>query len=246
MTVVKGNYGGRKVREGTVVSDKMQKTVLVAVEEHVKHRLYKKRVKRVHKFMAHDENETARTGDRVRIVESRPVSRFKRWAVVEVIERIELPEIAPESIDLDLLGEGKPAESAAVTVAATPAAAAVAEPEAVAEETVAEPEAAPEEIVVEEAAAEPAVAEPAAAPEAEEVAMPDAVAEVVAEPEAAAEEVVVEDAAVEPAAAEQVAAPEAEEAATAAAEEPAAEVSEPAVQEAAPVEEIETPEEEAK
>lgn len=214
MTVVKGKYGGRKVREGTVVSDKMQKTVLVAVEEHVKHRLYKKRVKRVHKFMAHDENETARTGDRVRIVESRPVSRYKRWAVVEVIERIELPEIAPESIDLDLLGEGKPAEATSAAEAAAP-------------------EAADAEVAV-----EPEAATPEAAPE-----------EVVAEPEAASEEVVVEEAAVEPAAAEQVAAPEAEEATTAVAEEPAAEVSEPAVaaaQEAAPVEEIETAEEEAK
>ena len=253
MTVVKGKYGGRKVREGTVVSDKMQKTVLVAVEEHVKHRLYKKRVKRVHKFMAHDENETAHTGDRVRIVESRPVSRFKRWAVVEVIERIELPEIAPESIDLDLMGEGKPAESAPVAEAATPEAVAteaIAEPEAAPEETVAEPETVAEEIAVEEAAVEPVVAEQAAPPEAEEAVTPEAAAEVVAEPEAAAEEIVVEEAAVEPAVAEQVAAPEAEEAVSAAAEEPAAtEVSEPApdaVQEAAPVEEIETPEEEAK
>lgn len=162
MTVVKGKYGGRKVREGTVVSDKMQKTVLVAVEEHVRHRLYKKRVKRVHKFMAHDENETAHTGDRVRIVESRPVSRNKRWAVVEVIERIELPEIAPESIDLDLLGEVKAAESAPVTETAAP--------EAAAAEVVAEPEAAPEEVVVEEAVVEPAVAEQVAAREAEEAA----------------------------------------------------------------------------
>src|SRR3990172_1868313 len=83
----RGKYGRRKVREGTVVSDKMQKTIVVAVEEHVKHRLYKKRVKRVHKFMAHDEGETAKLGDRVRIIESRPVSKNKRWALVEVLQR---------------------------------------------------------------------------------------------------------------------------------------------------------------
>ena len=219
MTVVKGKYGGRKVREGTVVSDKMQKTVLVAVEEHVKHRLYKKRVKRVHKFMAHDENETAHTGDRVRIVESRPVSRYKRWAVVEVIERIELPEIAPESIDLDLLGEAKAAESAPVTEAAAP--------EAVPAEVVAEPEAAAPEAAPAEVVAEPEAATPEAAP-AEVVAEPEAAtpeaapAEVVAEPEAAPEEIVAEEAAAEPAVAEEVAAPEAEEPATATAEEPAA------------------------
>src|SRR5512134_1947400 len=108
MPASKGKYSGRKVREGTVVSDKMQKTILVAVEEHVKHRLYKKRVKRVHKFMAHDEAETAKLGDRVRIIESRPASRNKRWAIVEVLQRVELPEVAAESIDLDLLGEVKP------------------------------------------------------------------------------------------------------------------------------------------
>ena len=166
MPSAKGKYGGRKVREGTVVSDKMQKTVLVAVEEHVKHRLYKKRVKRVHKFMAHDETETARLGDKVRIVESRPVSKNKRWALVEVLQRIELPEIAAESIDLDLLGEVKPD----VTEAEETAVAAAPEPEAVAAEAPAveaepEPEAAePEEVTVEEV---PAV-EPEPAPVAEE------------------------------------------------------------------------------
>src|SRR3990170_4067842 len=160
MPATKRKYGGRKVREGTVVSDKMQKTVLVAVEEHVKHRLYKKRVKRLHKFMAHDEQETAKMGDRVRIIESRPVSKNKRWALVEVLQRIELPEVAAESIDLDLLGEVKPVAAEAEAPAEEPAAT-----EAAAEiEAAPEPEAetaAPEEIVVEE------TAEPEAAPEAE-------------------------------------------------------------------------------
>ncbi len=110
MTARGGKYGGRKVREGTVVSDKMQKTVVVAVESHFRHPLYKKRVRRIRRFMAHDEAEEARLGDRVRIVESRPISRRKRWRVVEVLAKSELPEVAAASIDLDLLGEVKPEE----------------------------------------------------------------------------------------------------------------------------------------
>src|SRR3989304_658231 len=131
---VKGKYGGRKVRDGTVVSDKMQKTVLVAVEEHVRHRLYKKRVRRLHRFMAHDEREDSKMGDRVRIVEAAPISRRKRWRVVEILHRAELPEVAPESIDLDLLGEVKRGEEA------TPVAAPVAEAAGDVEEIAVEPE----------------------------------------------------------------------------------------------------------
>lgn len=110
MTAQGGKYGGRKVREGTVVSDKMQKTVIVAVESHFRHPLYKKSVRRVRRFMAHDEAETAQLGDRVRIVESRPMSRRKRWRVVEVLAKAEMPELAAEAIDLELLGEVKPEE----------------------------------------------------------------------------------------------------------------------------------------
>lgn len=149
----RGKYGRRKVREGTVVSDKMQKTIVVAVEEHVKHRLYKKRVKRVHKFMAHDEGETAKLGDRVRIIESRPVSRNKRWALVDVMQRVELPEVAAESIDLDLLGEVKPALSDAEVPAAD------AEEAAVAEGAIAEPAAMEEPVLAEVVTPEPEVAE---------------------------------------------------------------------------------------
>lgn len=225
MPASKGKYGGRKVREGTVVSDKMQKTILVAVEEHVKHRLYKKRVKRVHKFMAHDEAETAKLGDRVRIIESRPVSRNKRWAIVEVLQRVELPEVAAESIDLDLLGEVKPVVEE--PVAAVPAEesaveeAPVAEPEAVEAEAEAEAEAAaPEEVVVEEAVDVQAEPEPVA----EE---PEPAA--VEEPEAVAEAVAAEEPATEPAAEEALAV---EEAPAEAAEEAAADVeSEPAAEE---------------
>jgi small subunit ribosomal protein S17 len=105
-------FGGRKVRQGIVVSDKMQKTVLVAVESFFRHRLYKKRVRRLKRYMVHDEEEVARLGDRVRIVESRPLSRHKRWRVVEVLTRAQMPEIEPEAIDLELLGQATRKEGA--------------------------------------------------------------------------------------------------------------------------------------
>ena len=103
MTAGQGAFGGRKTREGTVVSDKMEKTVVVAVHSSIQHRLYKKTIRRVKKYMAHDEEHTAKMGDRVRIVESAPVSKHKRWKVAEVLTRIELPEIAPEAIDSTLV-----------------------------------------------------------------------------------------------------------------------------------------------
>ncbi len=104
------HYGRRKVREGTVVSDKMPKTVLVAVETLSRHPLYKKAVRRLRRYMAHDEEDACRTGDRVRIVEWRPLSRHKRWRVVEILARAEAPELEPATIDLELLGEAKAAE----------------------------------------------------------------------------------------------------------------------------------------
>jgi small subunit ribosomal protein S17 len=105
VTAGQGAYGGRKTREGTVVSDKMEKTVVVAVHSSIRHRLYKKTIRRVKKYMAHDEQETAKMGDLVRIVESAPVSKRKRWRVAEVLTRVELPEIAPEAIDSTLVEE---------------------------------------------------------------------------------------------------------------------------------------------
>jgi len=77
----------RKVRLGTVVSDKMDKTVVVAVERQVAHPLYGKRIRRTRRFHAHDEENQAREGDLVRIMETRPLSRTKRWRLVEIIER---------------------------------------------------------------------------------------------------------------------------------------------------------------
>ena len=79
--------GLRKTRQGVVVSDKMDKTVVVAVEELEQHKLYKKAIKTTVKFKAHDENNEAHEGDKVSIMETRPLSKDKRWRVVEVIER---------------------------------------------------------------------------------------------------------------------------------------------------------------
>ncbi len=77
----------RKVRIGKVVSDKMDKTITVAVVDNVKHPLYNKIVKRTYKLKAHDENNECKIGDRVKVMETRPLSKDKRWRLVEVIER---------------------------------------------------------------------------------------------------------------------------------------------------------------
>jgi small subunit ribosomal protein S17 len=82
-----GVRGRRKTRVGTVVSDKMEKTVVVLVERRYAHPLYGKRVTRTKKYHAHDETNDCRIGDLVRIVETRPLSKLKRWRVVEVFER---------------------------------------------------------------------------------------------------------------------------------------------------------------
>ncbi len=81
--------GKRKVLVGTVVSDKMDKTVVVAVETLVRHPLYGKTIRRTKKFKAHDEDNTCRVGDRVKMMETRPLSKEKRWRIVQVIERAE-------------------------------------------------------------------------------------------------------------------------------------------------------------
>ena len=77
----------RKVRTGKVVSDKMDKTIVVAVEDHVTHPLYKKIVKRTYKLKAHDENNECNVGDTVRVMETRPLSKDKRWRLVEIVEK---------------------------------------------------------------------------------------------------------------------------------------------------------------
>ena len=77
----------RKTRVGKVVSDKMDKTIVVAVEDQVKHPLYNKIVKRTYKLKAHDENNECKVGDTVKVMETRPLSKDKRWRLVEIMEK---------------------------------------------------------------------------------------------------------------------------------------------------------------
>ena len=78
----------RKTRVGIVTSDKMDKTIVVSIIDNVKHPLYGKIVKRTYKLKAHDENNECHIGDRVRVMETRPLSKDKRWRLVEIIERV--------------------------------------------------------------------------------------------------------------------------------------------------------------
>jgi small subunit ribosomal protein S17 len=86
--------GHKNEKVGQVVSTKMQKTIVVEVSRRVSHRLYKKVIRKQKKFYAHDEEQTARVGDTVRIIESRPLSRLKRWQLAEVIRRAALVGVA--------------------------------------------------------------------------------------------------------------------------------------------------------
>ena len=79
----------RKTRVGQVVSDKMDKTIVVAIEDSVQHKLYKKIVKRTYKLKAHDENNECGIGDTVKVMETRPLSKDKRWRLVEIIKKAE-------------------------------------------------------------------------------------------------------------------------------------------------------------
>ena len=87
-----------KIRFGRVVSDKMDKTVVVAVETPKLHPLYRKTVKRAVKYKTHDENNECRSGDGVRIVETRPLSRQKRWRVAEIVTKGKVVEVRPEEV----------------------------------------------------------------------------------------------------------------------------------------------------
>ena len=78
----------RKIRVGKVVSNKMDKTIVVAIEELIQHKLYKKSVKRTVKFKVHDENNEAQVGDKVSIMETRPLSKEKRWRLVQIVEKV--------------------------------------------------------------------------------------------------------------------------------------------------------------
>ena len=88
--------GKRKVREGLVVSDKMDKTVVVAVETRKVHPLYKKAIRVTKKYKAHDENNACKIGDKVKIVETRPLSKEKSWRVTEIMSKKEMVETSPK------------------------------------------------------------------------------------------------------------------------------------------------------
>jgi len=85
--MVAENQGNRKTRMGTVTSDKMEKTITVSIETAKQHPLYKKTIKTSKKYKAHDENNDAHTGDVVKIMETRPLSKDKRWTLVEIVQK---------------------------------------------------------------------------------------------------------------------------------------------------------------
>ncbi len=93
-----GNRGNKKVFIGTVVSDKMDKTVVVLVERLTQHPIYKKYIKKRKKFMAHDPNNMCKIGDKVKIIESRPLSKMKRWRVIEILEKAKVLGKAEEEV----------------------------------------------------------------------------------------------------------------------------------------------------
>lgn len=118
----------KKQRSGIVVSDKMDKTVVVQVERVVAHSLYGKSLRRRRRYKAHDETNVCRLGDRVMIEETRPLSKQKHWRVVRLLERREVAEIQPREIDAEMTGipsrlrAEETAEARAAAEAATPAA----------------------------------------------------------------------------------------------------------------------------
>ena len=88
----------RKIKYGKVIGDKMNKTVIIAVDTLKHHPLYKKTIRRIVKYYAHDEQKMSKIGDMVKIEETRPLSRLKRWRVVEIVTKGEVAEIKPEEI----------------------------------------------------------------------------------------------------------------------------------------------------
>ena len=94
--------GTQRVIQGTVVSDKMQKTIVVSVERKKKHRLYHKVVTVTERYKAHDDKDACKLGDIVRIEECRPMSKDKRWRVIEILTRGDVADVAPETIGRDI------------------------------------------------------------------------------------------------------------------------------------------------
>jgi len=100
-----GQAVNRKSRVGTVVSDKGDKTIVVEIERAARHRLYRKVIRRTKRYHVHDEQNTATLGDIVRIEECRPISKLKRWMLVEVLTERAVAEVAPEALDRNLVAE---------------------------------------------------------------------------------------------------------------------------------------------
>ncbi len=96
------SFERRKVKVGTVVSEKMNKTIVVSTQWRQPHRLYKKNVRKWSRFMAHDENNECTLGDTVEIVETRPMSKVKRWKVARIIQKSDLADIQPGEIATDV------------------------------------------------------------------------------------------------------------------------------------------------
>lgn len=135
--MAKVSHGRQKTRVGVVVRDKMSKTVVVAVGSLKRHRLYKKIMRRVTRYKAHDEENACRVGDKVLIVETRPLSRDKRWQVAEILTTAALPEEEKAIIEEEVAEEVRELDEAiAAEAAAAEEEAAPAEEEAVAEEEV--------------------------------------------------------------------------------------------------------------
>ena len=101
----------RKLRTGRVIKDKSDKTVLVVVQWQQRHLLYKKSIRRTTKYYVHDQENRCKVGDLVRIEETRPISRLKRWRVMEIIERREVAAIKPSELDEGLLSEEQEAQA---------------------------------------------------------------------------------------------------------------------------------------
>ena len=167
----------RKVRIGRVVSDRMDKSVVVAIERRTRHRLYHKSIRHISRFTAHDETNEYRLGDLVRIVETRPLSRTKRWRVAELLSRADVPDVAA-AIAADV-PEPEIEPAAEEAAAEEP----VAEAEPTADKVAAEEPVAEEAPIVEETAAEEPEEAPKPAPRRRTRAAPRAKAEAAGERE---------------------------------------------------------------
>ena len=135
-----------KLQTGRVVSNKMDKTVVVRIDRHKRHRLYGKTMTVTRRYKAHDENNECRLGDIVRIAETRPLSRDKRWRVVEVVVKGDVAEIAPTEVGQSLIGEISTAQAEQAAARAATERAEIAQRQAAAEAQAAaapEPETSP-------------------------------------------------------------------------------------------------------